>query len=1781
MEKIMNNLIQPETQMSNISNLKLYSLSRLCQILFVICCVLGGVFGQDKSQYDQGTAPQHAAGVSAVGSYISTELGNINLANGAMNMKLPVGDVGGRGFSVPLTVNYSHKLWSVQQGTEYASDGPIPYQIQQIAWAVYDDPDRIKDNYSDFLPGWTIGAAPMLKARGIGISPANPQGCPGFFKVVVKLTLVLPDKGEIEFRDDARNGEPAVASLDSYGCNVMDYSRGQRWHAADGSGAIYINDVNNGAATGNLNGWVITADGMRYRFEGTSSQGTGIGSAYLQVHSRAVKIVDRNGNVINISYPNANEVQYTDQLGRITRLQYNTPDPQNLQQTLALLITLPGYQGQPRYYKLKKGIMNQNFRAGLNVATPVINGFLNPNNHNFYSCGDLGTGQGTTLFPQSHAAGCERIDDNQVLTDLVLPDGRAVKFAYNEFGEVAEVTMPTGGKIQYDYAYVSTLPAGNSASFETEAQAQYSGRTGARTIDRAIVARRVYNELGLESSWTYQYSPAAGSTGAKTVVQARDAANTLLMNQHHYFLPAGRYITATGGTGNSLWSTGLEYRTETRDALENIIAASEEDWSQRTPIVWTGYYPTEQISNDNRVNVSRSILDDGKTARTETDYDQFSNPTEIRQYDFDNSLKRKTTTSYLSVNPVNGTDYTSDAVRILRLPVLQRTFDGNGVKAAESVVEYDRYTADGNNAALTDYGTVIGFDSINYGTNRPARGNPTSSGAWRNTDNSYLYGYTRFDVLGNVVSAKDAKGNVSSISYTDDYGDGTNPGGGTNGTNGVTYANATVLTSPAPNTGAAAHVAKAQFDFSSGLLTGFRDRNNIVTQTFYNDAFNRPTLVKTALGTPLERHAESYYAQATAQTIYGVTLERGDSLSRADLFTVGDGLAKSWVKTDGFGRTLEAWGKSNDGDVKAQTIYDGLGRAKKATNPYRPALNEPVYWTENFYDLAGRTVKVKTPDNAEINTGYVGNAVTVTDQAGKQRRSITNGIGQLTRVDEPTDVGGLGAITAPNQPTFYAYDTLSNLTTVQQSGNNTLQCGGTVSNCTQTRTYTYNSLSQLKSATNPESGLIQYSYDNNGNLTQKIDARNVQTNYTYDALNRVLTRGYTDGITPAVTYFYDNLPNAKGKLIKVSSSVSTTEYTSFDILDRLLAHKQTTDGNAYTTAYSYNLSGALIEETYPSTRVVKNVLDNDGDLAIVQSKKNQNSGFFNYAENFTYTAAGAVSSLQLGNGKWESTQFNSRLQPTQIALGTVQNGFDKLKLNFDYGTTTNNGNVQSQTITVPTTGSTNGFTAIQTYNYDSLNRLKSAEEKISNVTSWKQTFTFDRFGNRNFDTANTTTLGSCATAVCNPTIDPATNRLVGYTFDNAGNTKVDATGRTFTYDADNKQVEVKDASNASIGQYFYDGDGKRVKKYIPLTQETTIFVYDASGKLVAEYSTTTNNNPQVSYLTSDTLGSPRITTNANGQVYSRRDFMPFGEEITSTQTAQRSVNLNYGEDGIKQKFTSYERDNESDLDFAQSRMFVNKLGRFTTIDPAPFSPANPQELNRFLYVQNNPLKYIDPSGETFVLNGDDADYLVTELEKKTGYQLERDKKTGVVTIKEGKRKTGKGISDSLAKILKKVTDKTAKVDGKEKEFTVTLNTVKNSESIFIDSFQTKQIDVSDLTAISDVKDDKGMGDGGAFLAGQLGHVLEESFQAETTFKDLEAFGRGSKGLLFKAGHNEGLVAESRVLSDFTGQSEEPRKENNTGTAAAFTYTSVRYTVLFNGANDQTVNIISRRPIPKQ
>ncbi|MEZ5307058.1 MAG: RHS repeat-associated core domain-containing protein [Pyrinomonadaceae bacterium] len=382
------------------------------------------------------------------------------------------------------------------------------------------------------------------------------------------------------------------------------------------------------------------------------------------------------------------------------------------------------------------------------------------------------------------------------------------------------------------------------------------------------------------------------------------------------------------------------------------------------------------------------------------------------------------------------------------------------------------------------------------------------------------------------------------------------------------------------------------------------------------------------------------------------------------------------------------------------------------------------------------------------------------------------------------------------------------------------------------------------------------------------------------------------------------------------------------------------------------------------------------------------------------------------------TTFNSRLQPTKIALGTVQGGDDKLNLAYEYNTSgvaDNNGNVLKQTITVNSTpGQNNGFTAVQSYAYDELNRLKSATETIGGMQSWKEAYTFDRYGNKNYDESQTTTLTrNCGTApnltICqqdremeNPEINPATNRIKelqpdgdsvkDYEYDPAGNTIKDPDGRKFFYDGENKQIRVAQLDSqgnetSTIGEYSFDGDGKRVKKHVPATGETTHFINDAGGKLIAEYSTIVEpaSTAKANYLTNDTLGSPRILTDRDGNVGSRRDFLPFGAEIDAG-TDERSTAQGYrGNDSINQKFTGYERDLETDLDFAKARVYSFLKGRFANPDTPLLDQDQlfPQSWNLYVYTRNSPTVFVDRLGNEITYASEELKAASDELRSKS------------------------------------------------------------------------------------------------------------------------------------------------------------------------------------------------------
>jgi uncharacterized protein RhaS with RHS repeats len=160
-------------------------------------------------------------------------------------------------------------------------------------------------------------------------------------------------------------------------------------------------------------------------------------------------------------------------------------------------------------------------------------------------------------------------------------------------------------------------------------------------------------------------------------------------------------------------------------------------------------------------------------------------------------------------------------------------------------------------------------------------------------------------------------------------------------------------------------------------------------------------------------------------------------------------------------------------------------------------------------------------------------------------------------------------------------------------------------------------------------------------------------------------------------------------------------------------------------------------------------------------------------------------------------------------------------------------------------------------------------------------------------------------------------------------------GQSFVYDAEQHQIEVKVTSkNAIVATYKYDGSGRRVKKIVG-TEETT-FIYDAMGKSVAEYvlNSTTTPDVRTRYVTQDQLGSPRLITDGIGQVQERHDYHAYGEEASSSLSTVRTTAQKYaGTSAVRKRYTGYERDDESGLDYAQARY------RYWAPRPIPAMPV--------------------------------------------------------------------------------------------------------------------------------------------------------------------------------------------------------------------------------------------------
>ncbi len=157
----------------------------------------------------------------------------------------------------------------------------------------------------------------------------------------------------------------------------------------------------------------------------------------------------------------------------------------------------------------------------------------------------------------------------------------------------------------------------------------------------------------------------------------------------------------------------------------------------------------------------------------------------------------------------------------------------------------------------------------------------------------------------------------------------------------------------------------------------------------------------------------------------------------------------------------------------------------------------------------------------------------------------------------------------------------------------------------------------------------------------------------------------------------------------------------------------------------------------------------------------------------------------------------------------------------------------------------------------------------------------------------------------------------------------------------------------------------------------------------------------------------------------RHDYHPFGEEVGTLAVVPgspqpRTTALGYQSDSVRQKFTGYERDSETELDFAQARYYSFRHGRFMGVDAGPFTLADPQSFNRYAHVQNSPIKFTDSTGRKIELSGSNAQDFLNYLEKNSGLKFKTKIKNGVIIITGAstyKNFTGK-VNKEFANVVK-------------------------------------------------------------------------------------------------------------------------------------------------------------------
>jgi YD repeat-containing protein len=694
---------------------------------------------------------------------------------------------------------------------------------------------------------------------------------------------------------------------------------------------------------------------------------------------------------------------------------------------------------------------------------------------------------------------------------------------------------------------------------------------------------------------------------------------------------------------NGAWNSQMDYYNNVSGTLSHVMStATNNNFQNSCPTSICGG-GAQWITAS---STTTTLVDTGQTTQMQYVYNnpQYGKPDKVKMWDYYTGSPVAIPTKeadYTYGYFVNGAEYVTNVTQL----------DSSGTPAAQTSYYYDQGTLTPTSGLPNHSTSFVGVDQSGNVITFPMgaignRGNLTSvvSGVGTTVTTSSTY-----DDAGTKLSDTDAKGNQAT--YTAMCSD----------------AYPSIVTLPV-TVNTTNLQASTFYDCSSGLVTSTQDVNSQPTTYLYftsgSNIGRLQTVTRPDGGTTTYAYPSSKEADQTITQSASVSTKHESIL-------------------DTYGRKYEAITAAPEGTISSETTYNAAGRPYSVTTPHLGTSSSTDGTTYTYYDVLGRPTKVVAPDSSTATSTYSGNSQTMTDALSHSRQYTYDAFHRLTSVLEPNSSGSL------TNETDYQYNALDQLTQVDQWGGpkNSTSPGD------RQRLSSYDKLGRLISSTTPEAGTITYSYLTNGilcagNVTRpcsKTDARGVTTLYSYDALNRMVSKSYSGDTSGTLSscFQYDSstVSGASGNLLgrptnqwtqhasagACSASMLTNggyvtlrSMLGYDAMGRLQSERQCTPSNCssttpYALSYGYDLAGDLTSYSNglsstpgagASPLTLGQSFDEAGRLQTVTSTWSDGTHPATLFSAPAYAPPGALTNATYGSGIKLTRNFNGQLLPT-------------------------------------------------------------------------------------------------------------------------------------------------------------------------------------------------------------------------------------------------------------------------------------------------------------------------------------------------------------------------------------------------------------------------------------------------------------------------------------------------------------------------------------------------------